>query len=209
MKTTLKIQLLDSSEDGCVCFEDIMIIPNKTPEELFTAIFGSEDIDVPPDDIRTGLDETNNPLIEMDFYQDKCYKVEYYTGLKICNKIASILGNTERTLASTQYGNNEHEITDEEAESIMNGEMINAGTNAPMQRIFEHDDTEDDDKGLMDEKKWLQHTQKLNNDAREVLGKLYDLIVHLKDMDTYYYIYHMLIDESIGIENDLSEKFKI
>jgi len=204
MKTTLKIQLLDSLDDGCVCFGHIMTIPYKTPEELFTAIFGTEDIGVPADDIRTGLDENDNPQIEIDFYQDKCYEFEYYNGLVMCNKMTSFLGNTERNLTSTRYRNEEQEITNEEAESIMNGEMINAGTSAPMPSVFE----EDNDEELFDEKEWLQHLQKMNSDAQEVLDNMEDLIVHLKGYETYCYFYHLLIDESIRIENAMYEKFK-
>lgn len=203
MKTTLKIQLLDSSEDGCFCFGDIMTTPYGTPEELFTAVFGTENIGVPAHDIRTGLDENSNPQIEIDFFQEKCYDSAYYNGLECCNKITRFLEKTLRNLSSVQQRYEEHEITDDEVESIMNGEVINAGTNTPKETIsFKVDDDINDD---LEEEENLHNLLKLNIDAQEILKSLCDLIIHLKDEETFNYIFQLMITEGIQIENDLLE----
>jgi len=208
MTTTLKLQLMDSSDDGCVCIGDIISIPYNTPEDLLKSIYGTDDIGVPADDIKTGLDENDNLQIEINLFLDKNYSEAWHNGLVTYNKICGFLKNTETNLASTQYRNFKQAITDEEAESIVNGEMINSGTNAPMHDIT-HDVDDDFDCDIedeeVDEKTLLQNQLKLNNDAQDVLMELSDLIEHLKDEDTFNYIYQMMISEHILITNDMFE----
>ena len=193
---------MDSSDDGSVCFGDIITVPYSTPEELFTAIFGFEDIGVPTSDIRVCLDENNNPLIELDFYESKEYDFEYCYGLQMYNKITSFLERTERILSSTHYLLKGHEITDEEACSIMNGEMINAGTNTPIQADDDEIDDDPDD-GEQTEEFSLQDYLKFNEDAQDVLLNISNQIIELTDENTFNYLFQTIQTESIYIMNDL------
>ncbi len=73
MKTTLKIQLIDSSEDGWVCFGDIMTIPYNTTEELFDEKKWLQHIQQLNIDAQEFLDNMQDLIVHLKGYETFCY----------------------------------------------------------------------------------------------------------------------------------------
>ncbi len=189
METILKLRLLDSSDDECVCFGDIIEVPYSSSEELFKAVFGIDSIGAPLSDIWVGLDENLNPVMLIDFRIDLRYSFHYYNGIEMYNEILYFFEKTKRVLTSTKLSQYEHEITDEEVYAILSGEMINDGTNAP-----DHDDYEEYNEPYdeIESESYLRFMYYQNEEAKDKIDKVGKGIIELTDEPTYKYIIDLI-----------------
>lgn len=181
MTTTLMLRLKDSSGEGRVCFGDTMKIPYNTPEQLFTGIFGTENIGIPSRDIKTSRDENSNLTISIVLHKHKRYDFHDFDGMDMLYEITEVFMplNANTKTIDTKCKDDQQVVSDEDIDRLKKQHL----------------------------QRFLQQQRTLNANAQEVLDEMYNRIVESKGQDTFDYLFHTLITDSENIENGSSYNF--